>query len=149
MATQSNFQIESYKVIVEQNHLENRQKITLTSPDLSHGIRMRATLVFGQSNFYKTWKGIGQITNVGGANFDGSDLTLFCDLSLFGGFYHVLNAEKPVYLNYWYDNLPNTDPKTSNTKLILSMSLTTDTELPGDADKDPLFINFPIGKVTI
>ncbi|AUD00845.1 hypothetical protein [Spirosoma pollinicola] len=126
----NNFQIESYQVYVTQGRTDFNRSIKLTSPDLSHGIRVRASVFFQDSNLFQKWKGVGKITNVGGENFDGSDIQVVCNPSLFDGFYQVLSSEKPVYLSYVYENWPE-EPK-GTTKLITQVTLKTDTEMPGD-----------------
>lgn len=142
MAESMKFQIEKYQVNLTQDSAASRRRIFLTSVNLSHGIRMRVTLLFGwPKNSFAEFNGIGQANNVGGENFDGSDMTIFCEKTFFEAFYPVLNLEKPVYLTVNYDKLPGA--KSSTTKLVTSIELSTDQELPGDADKDPLFM-FPI-----
>ncbi|MCK8494145.1 MULTISPECIES: hypothetical protein [Spirosoma] len=126
----SNFQIESYQVFVTQNFQSFSRTIKLVSPDLSHGIRVRATLFFQEANAFQKWNGIGKATNVGGTNFDGSDFQIVCNPALFDGFYQVLVSEKPVYLAYIYENWP--DEPNGTTKLLRQVTLKTDSELPGD-----------------
>lgn len=52
MAT-SNFQIETYKVSVVKNISSGTRLIKLVSPDLSHGIRVRADIFFDVTNTFK------------------------------------------------------------------------------------------------
>jgi len=142
MAKSDKFVIESYKVTAVQTALETRYHLSLVSPDLSHGIRTRALLIFtSTTSLFKQWKGIGMAENVGGANFDGINMTISCDFNLFDGFYAILSTEKPVYLLFWYDNLPNSDPN-GTSKMVLSIELSTDSERPGDHEVAQKFITF-------
>lgn len=144
----SQFAIESYKVILTQHSNQNSRELLLVSPDLSHGIRYKATVQFDSSpNSYAKWNGVGIALNLGGANTDPIELTISCHSDLFDGFYQVLSNEKPVYLFFAYDNWPEDPNPQSTKKLIVLIQLLTDSELPGDFESRSRFITLQPAKV--
>lgn len=136
MANLIKFQIQSYKVEVQQDAQFSRRKLELTSVALPpHNIIDKAFILFVNNPFEDPQfpNSIGLGFNVEALNFNGSQLNLSADLSVFDGFYQVLSTEKPVFLECNYEPLP-TGPK-STTKVVTAMRLTTGMEFPGDFEK--------------
>jgi hypothetical protein len=132
------FQIESYKVDIQQFDSAYSCLITLVSPDLSHGIRHRANVVFIPKNNFSP--NVGAAANVGGQNFNGIQVAVWFSQNALATFYQVLSTEKPVYLQFDYKDAPGS-PNGTN-KIITSASLLTDSEFPGDHEK-AMLIPFP------
>lgn len=140
MAQSIKFEIENYKVQLNQSSSQNSSVINLVSINQSHGIRYHATVLFFPKNPYSPY--IGQATNVGATNFDPIKLSISFDRSAFAGFYQVLSSEKPVSMQVDYEDDP-TDPK-STFKFITSAMLFTGVEMPGDFEKPATIITKPI-----
>ncbi|MBC3783878.1 hypothetical protein [Spirosoma utsteinense] len=140
MAKSVKFEIETYTVQLDQNATQNSFVLQLVSPDQSHGIRYKATVLFFPKNPYAP--NIGQIGNLGGLNFNPISLAIFFDRSVFAGFYQVLSSEKPVSLQVQYEDDPS-DPK-STFKFITAATLLTGVEMPGDFEKPLTIIAKPI-----
>lgn len=135
------FIVESYTASASQSTDAPRRFITLTSPDLSHGIRVKVTILFFKTNFSP--QGVGHVGNVGGFNFDPIVITAWGEPSLFDSMYAMLVAEKPLTFAYDY-SVDSADPTGAKKDIPLTTySLSTGTELPGDYEKD-VFIKFPL-----
>ncbi|WP_192579046.1 hypothetical protein [Fibrisoma limi] len=128
----ASFTVESYDVTVNQATDGNRRVIHLTSPDLSHGIRFKAWILFFKTNFSGS-ASARHVNNLEGTNFDPRQITVWGDPSLFDGFYAVLNSESPVTFSFDYEvgsSQPNEDQKD-----IRSYQLFTSKETPGDFEQ--------------
>jgi hypothetical protein len=140
MAKSVKFEIETYTVQLTQNTTQHSSVIQLVSPDQSHGIRYKATILFFPKNPYAP--NVGQMSNLGGTNFDPINLAISFERSALAGFYQVLSSEKPVSLQVLYEDDPS-DPK-STFKFITSATLLTGVESPGDFEKPLTIIAKPI-----
>ncbi|QJD79773.1 hypothetical protein [Spirosoma rhododendri] len=125
------FTVESYEVSVSQATDGLRRTVSLTSPDLSHGIRFNAVILFFKTNFAQP--SVGHANNLAGANFDPRSLTLWGDNTLFDGLYAVLSTEAPLTFEFTYEvdsALPNEDQKD-----VTSYRLFSGRGTPGDFEK--------------
>jgi hypothetical protein len=130
------FTVESYEVSVSQTTDGLRRTVSLTSPDLSHGIRYKAVLLFFKTNFASP--SVGHANNLGGANFDPRSITAWGDNTLFDSFYAILSTESPVTFEFTYEidsAMPNEDQKE-----LTSYRLFSGKETPGDFEKASRFI---------
>lgn len=134
MGTQT-FEIESYKVTIDQQLDSYTKSIKLLSTDQSHGIRFDVTLLFLVKNPYKSQGSIGQVVNFGGTNFDPIGLALWIDIQNFESFYQVMSSEKPVYLTFTYSSKEAVSE-------VTHVRLTTDKEMPGDFEQ-PKVVRIP------
>ena len=138
------FVVESYTASASQSTDAPRRVLTLTSPNLSHGIRIKVTILFFKTNFSGP-SSVGHINNVGGFNFDPIVITAWGEPSLFDTLYNMLVAEKPITFTYQY-SVDSADTSTGPKEYSLNTyGLQTGTELPGDYEKD-VFVKFPILK---
>lgn len=129
------FTVESYEVSVSQATDGLRRIVTLTSPDLSHGIRFKATLLFFKTNFASP--SVGHANNLGGTNFNPRSVTAWGDNTLFDSFYAVLSTEAPVTFEFTYEidsASPNEDQKD-----VRDYRLFSGKETPGDFEKTTRF----------
>jgi hypothetical protein len=140
MAKSLKFEIETYSVQLSQSTNQYSSVLQLVSPAQSHGIRYKATVLFFPKNPYAP--NVGQMSNLGGLNFDPIGLAISFNQSAFSGFYQVLSSEKPVSLQVQYEDDPS-DPK-STFKFITSATLLTGVESPGDFEKPLTIIAKPI-----
>ena len=124
------FAIESYKVKIDQHRTGNGRFINLTSPDLGHGIRYKAQILFVDQNPFKSQGYIGMMSNFSALNYDPVNVVVWFHESYFSGFYQVLSTEKPVTLKLYYD-----DTSETTTKDIRWASLYTGVEYPGDYEE--------------
>ena len=124
------FAIESYRVKIDQHLTGNGRFINLTSPDLGHGIRYKAIILFVDQNPFASQGHMGMIRNFGALNFDPVSVVAWFSESYFAGFYQVLSTEKPVTLKLTY-----ADTSETTTKDIRWASLFTGVEYPGDYEE--------------
>lgn len=87
-----NFQVESYRV---RSRRESRV-IFLEGVKLAHGISNKAYLRFNEGSSLPD--SLGDVTNVGGLNYDGLTLNANFHIRDFADTYKVLQTEKPVYV---------------------------------------------------
>lgn len=130
------FTVESYEVSVSQSTDGLRRTVSLTSPDLSHGIRYKAVLLFFKTNFASP--NVGHANNLNGANFNPRSITAWGDNTLFDSFYAILSTESPVTFEFDYridSAAPNEDEKDLTTYRLFSGK-----ETPGDFEKVSRFI---------
>jgi hypothetical protein len=132
----TSFEIESYKVSVNQTLEGNQKTIRILSPDLSHGIRFDATLLFLSKNPYQQQGSLGQVSNLGGTNFNPIGLATWFESQSFDGFYQILSSEKPVFFTFSYE-------KDGNLGDIVQARLSTNSEQPGDFEKPLTIVKFP------
>lgn len=132
------FTVESYEVSVSQATDGLRRTLSLTSPDLSHGIRYKAVLLFFKTNFSQS--GIGHANNLGGANFNPRSITAWGDNTLFDSFYAVLCTEAPVTFEFTYQ--VDSAALNEDEKDLTSYRLFSGKETPGDFEKAAKFVVF-------
>jgi hypothetical protein len=109
------------------------RRIYVESPDLSHGIRFRASLEFGPPP--ASWENMGVALNVGGRNFNGVTMVVFLPPDRYAHVYDILRSEKPVHLLYRLCDLPSNPGGT--TKYITRAAVGSAPELPGEGPLDP------------
>ncbi len=130
------FEVETYKVSVAANVNDSAQpRLFMVSPDLSHGIRNRATILFESvTSGLRTHNAIGVVTNVGGLNFNGINVIAWMSPSMFDEVYDIVRNEEPITVTYTYKDVP--DQPSSTTKYLTSIKIGTDDELPGEGSPD-------------
>ena len=96
------FQVESYRVRTRRATAAApaRRTIFLLGVALAHGIRNKALLRFRESSSLPA--SLGDVSNVGGLNFDGEFATAYFHTSDFEDTYKILQTEKPVNVFYEY-----------------------------------------------
>lgn len=130
------FDVESYTVLTNQqgNTLSGAwRNIVLTSPDLSHGIRHRASLFFFESGSAT----LGAVTNVDQPNFDGLTAHAFCRKPDFAEWYDILRNEKPLKCAFGYSG-PEYDPNQPRRELYWIQLYTGQQEPPGEGPEEVL-----------
>lgn len=109
------------------------RRIYVESPDLSHGVRYRASLEFGPRP--AAWENIGVALNVDGSNFNGITMFVFLPPDRYAHIYDILRSEKPVRLLYSLRDLPANPDGT--TKYITRAAVGSGLEVPGEGPIDP------------
>ncbi len=131
------FEIETYSVTCGEGGFDwfptIDRRIYVESPDLSHGIRYRASLEFGSKP--AAWENLGVALNVGGLNFNGVTMFVFLPPDRYAHIYDILRSEKPVRLLYSLRDLPGNPGST--TKYITRAAVGSGPELPGEGPLDP------------
>ncbi len=138
------FDVETYTVSVATSTGDTAQpRLVMTSPDLTHGIRHRLTILFESTpKTFRDEKAVGYATNVGGANYDGINVLCWMSPSMFDEVYDMVRNESPIKVVFSHKDLPKAP--TSTTKFVRHLRVGTDDEVPGeggaDADADSLFV---------
>ena len=92
----SYFQVESY--IIKTGRGE--RSIALQGIKLTHGISNTVNLHFKEGSSLPA--SLGDVSNVGGLNYDGLTFTAYFHTSDFADTYKVLQTEKPIYVFFYY-----------------------------------------------
>ena len=135
------FDVESYTVLTTQaGNAANGawRHISLTSPDLSHGIRNRASVFF----FATGSSTLGVVYNVDQPNFDGLTAYAYCWKVDFGEWYDMLRNETPLRCTFAYAG-PDYDPNQPRRELWWIQLYTGQQEPPGEGPEEVQAMQFP------
>jgi hypothetical protein len=124
------FEVESYTVLTTQSGISSAgawRNISLTSPDLSHGIRNRASVFF----FENPTGTLGVVNNVDQPNFNGLTAYAYCRKADFVDWYDMLRNEKPLKFTCAYAG-PDFDPNQPSRELWWVQLYTGTQEPPGE-----------------
>jgi hypothetical protein len=128
------FDVESYTVLTTQSGNTPSgawRNISLTSPDLSHGIRNRASIFFFESGSTT----LGVVTNVNQPNFNGLTAYAYCRKPDFAEWYDMLRNEKPLKCTFAYAG-PEYDPNQPTRELWWIQLYTGQQEPPGEGPEE-------------
>ncbi len=133
----ASFEVETYTVSITASSSDSAQpRMLLVSPDLAHGIRNRANLIFEPTpQGFIDNNSNGYATNVGGANFDGITIVAWMSSGVFDDVYDLIRNESPVRVVFHYKDIPGNP--SSTTKYLTSIRVGTEAEVPGEGDGDP------------
>lgn len=123
------FTVETYTVVTSQSGTASSgswRVLTLTSPDLAHGIRNRASVYF-----FETPPAPGTVTNVDQPNLNGLSIYAYARKEDFTTWYDLLRNEKPMSFVCAYDG-PNFDPSQPTRSLYWFQLFTGQQEPPGE-----------------
>jgi hypothetical protein len=135
------FDVESYTVLTTQsgNAASGAWRlITLTSPDLSHGIRNRASVYFFPSGSNT----LGVVSNVDQPNYNGLTAYAYCWKADFAEWYDILRNERPLKCTYGYAG-PDYDPNQASRALWSIQLYTGQQEPPGEGPEQVQAMVFP------
>jgi len=136
------FTVESYTVLTTQTGVGAGgawRHLLLTSPNLSHGIRNRASIYFFESG--PTTLGI--VYNVDQPNFNGLTAYAYCRKPDFAEWYDMLRNEAPLTCTFAYAG-PDYDPNQSTRELWWIQLYTGQQEPPGEGPEDVQQAVFPV-----
>jgi hypothetical protein len=128
------FDVESYTVLATQSGNTTSgawRHIGLRSPDLSHGIRHRASIFFFESGSGT----LGVVTNVDQPNFDGLTAYAYFRKPDFAEWYDILRNERPLKCTFAYAG-PENDPNQPRRELSWIQLYTGQQEPPGEGPED-------------
>ena len=137
----ANFEVESYTVLTTQSGPAATgawRHLALTSPDLSHGIRIRMSLYF----FPSPPNTLGVVTNVDQPNFNGLSAYAYCHKADFAEWYDLLRNERPLRCYFAYSG-PDYDPNQSSRTLHFVQLMTGTPEPPGEGAEEVQTMLFP------
>jgi hypothetical protein len=135
------FDVESYTVLTTQSgNAANGawRHLALTSPDLSHGIRNRASVYF----FSGGSASLGVVYNVDQPNFNGLTAYAYCHKADFGEWYDMVRNERPLKCVYAYAG-PDYDPNQPTRELYWIQMFTGTQEPPGEGPEEVQSRLFP------
>ena len=135
------FEVESYTVLTTQSGAAATgawRNLSLTSPDLSHGIRIRASIYF----FPNGSSTLGVVTNVDQANFNGLSAYAYCHKADFAEWYDMLRNERPLRCAFAYSG-PEYDPNQPSRELYWIQLFTGTQEPPGEGAEEVQAMLFP------
>src|SRR5215210_5612850 len=135
------FDVESYTVLTTQaGHAASGawRHIGLTSRDLSHGIRNRASVYF----FQTPPSTLGTVVNVDQPNFNGLTAYAYCWKADFAEWYDMLRNERPLTCLFGYAGAEY-DPNQPSRVLSFIQLYTGQPEPPGEGAEDVQAKLFP------
>jgi len=103
----------------------------LTSPDLAHGIRYRASIYFFEAGSAT----LGVVTNVDQPNFLGVSAYAYCRKPDFAEWYDILRNESPLKCTFAYAG-PDYDPNQPRRELWWIQLYTGQQEPPGEGPEE-------------
>ena len=137
----ASFEVESYTVLTTQSGATAAgawRHLSLTSPDLSHGIRIRVSIYF----FPNGSSTLGVVTNVDQPNFNGLSAYAYCHKADFAEWYDMLRNERPLRCLFGYAG-PEYDPNQPSRTLHWIQLMTGTQEPPGEGAEEVQSMLFP------
>lgn len=123
------FTVETYTVVTSQSGTASSgswRVITMISPDLSHGIRNRASVYF-----FEAPASTGVVTNVDQPNYNGLSVYAYGRKEDFATWYDLLRNEKPLSFVCAYDGA-DFDPSQATRSIYWFQLFTGQQEPPGE-----------------
>ena len=135
------FEVESYTVLATQaGNTANGawRNLYLTSPNLGHGIRSRASVYFFEGGSTT----LGVVVNVDQPNYNGLTAYSYCRKADFADWYDMLRNERPVNCTCHYAG-PDYDPNQPNRQLSSIQLYTGAQEPPGEGPEGVQSMQLP------